>query len=276
MNKWLVLTVLFLLGYSCKSSKETTTVALQKMTKEERLSSILQSEISYNTLSSNLRFTLKPGKQKKEVTVDAQLRIIRNEAIQFSLRIPILGSEAFKILITPENVLIVDRLNKQYLLESMENIKAQAPFDFDYYSFEAVLTDRLFIAGKKEITPADYAGFGIREDDYLVNIIYTDQQAIRYDFTGDYSNRIQLIRMDQDKWNSHLQCNYADWGLTSNKRTFPMSMNLKLDVPNDTYRMDLAFKSVEVDSDFTLDYNAPNKYRQITLQQIVQLIKNLL
>jgi hypothetical protein len=262
--------------YSCKTGKETTTVALQKMSKEERLNSIIQSEIQYKTLSSNLKLTLKPGKQKKETSVDAQLRIVKDEAIQFSLRIPILGTEAFKVLITPEKILIVDRLNKQYLLESMADIKTQVPFDFDYYSFEALLTNRLFIAGKKEITPPDYSTFGIRENDYLFTITNTDQQAIRYDFTGDYSNRIQSIQMAQEKWNSHLQCEYTHWGLTSGKRTFPMVLNLQLEVPDDIFRTNLSFQSVDVDTDFVLDDNAPNRYKQITLKQVIRLIQSLL
>jgi hypothetical protein len=274
----IVLTGIFLGGYSCKSSKEITGIALQKMTKEERLNSILFSELQYNTISSNLKFTVKPGTQKKEISVDAQLRIIKNEAIQFSLRIPLLGTEAFKILITPEQILVIDRLNKQYLSESMKSMKEKVSFDFDYYSLEALLTNRLFIAGKKEIIPANYPAFKIREDNFSVDVINTDRQGIQYSFTSDYSNRIQQTQLNQEKWKSHLQCQYTHWGLASNKRSFPMQVNLILDVPDDTYKMNLSFYSVDINPDFTIDYHTPNpdKYRQVTLQQIVKLIGGLL
>ncbi|GHT87848.1 hypothetical protein FACS189474_1740 [Bacteroidia bacterium] len=250
-------------------------MALQSMTKEERLNNIIQSGIQYNTLSSNLKLTVKPGK-KSGTTVDAQLRVVKAEAIQLSLRVPILGTEAVKILITPDNLLFIDRINKIYLSESMHDIKSKAPFDFDYYSLEALLTNQLFIAGKKEITRSDYPAFQLQEDAFLVNIAYTDKQAIRYDFTGDYSNRIQSARMNQEKWKSQLQCTYTGWGLTSNKRIFPMSVNMTLNIPNEIYTANFTYKSVDVNTDFSIDYTVPNRYKQVTLQQVLKLIGNLL
>lgn len=274
----LLLTGILLGGYSCKSTKETAVVALQKMSKGERLNTIISSELQYRTFSSNLKFAIRTGKQKKEVAVDAQLRIIKNEAIQLSLRIPLLGNEAFKIVITPDRVLVIDRLNKQYLSESTKDIQAQAPFDFDYYSFEALLTNRLFIAGKKEITPENYATFKVQESDFLVNLINTDTHGIQYDFMSDYSHRIQLTQMNWKKRQSHLQCKYSDWGFASNRNHFPLSIELTLDVPNDTCKVNLSFKSIEINTDFRIDLNAPNpvKYQQITLQQVIELIENLL
>jgi hypothetical protein len=275
----LLLLCIILLAYSCKSSKEAAgSIALPQMTKEERLNHIIQSELSYNTLSSNLKFTLKQEKQGKNISVDAQLRIVKDEAIQLSLRVPLLGSEAFKLLITPENVLVIDRLNKQYLRESMQVIKSKAPFDFDYYSLEALLTNRLFIAGKKEIASPDYSGFKIREDGYLVNIIHTDKQNIQYDFTSDYSNRIQSAQMTAPgKGQSRLQCEYSAWeSMAAGKKTFPMLIAFTLWIPDNTYTVDLAFKSVNPNTDFTIDYSVPNKYRQITLPQVIKLIENLL
>jgi hypothetical protein len=265
-------------AYSCKSTKEISAVALQKMSKEERLNTMIASELQYNTFSSNLKFNVVTGKQKKEISVDAQLRIIKNEAIQLSLRIPLLGSEAFRIVITPDQALIIDRINRQYLSESMINIKAQAPFDFDYYSFEALLTNRLFIAGKKEITPENYVTFKMRENDFSVDFIHTDKQGIAYDFTSDYSHRIQSTLMNQEKWNSQLQCKYSDWGFASNRNHFPLRINLNLNIPTETYTVNLSFKSVDINTEFKIDSNAPtsDKYRPITLQQVMKLIKNLL
>jgi hypothetical protein len=264
-------------GYSCKSTKETSVVALQKMSGKERLNTIISSELQYHTFSSNLKFAVRMGKQKREVAVDAQLRIIKNEAIQLSLRIPLLGTEAFKIVITPDRLLIIDRMNKQYLAESMNGIQTKAPFDFDYYGFEALLTNRMFIAGEQKITPENYTAFNIKENDFLVNLINTDAQGIQYDFTIDYSHRIQLIQMNRKKWQSYLQCQYSEWGFASNLNSFPLLINLALYVPNDAYKVNLSFKSIDIDTDFRIDLDVPDseKYQQVSLQQVIELIKNL-
>jgi hypothetical protein len=273
-----LLTGILLGGYSCKSSKENASVAsLQKMSKEERLNTVLSSELQYNTFSSNLKFTIITGKQKKEASVDAQLRIIRNEAIQLSLRIPLLGTEAFKIVITPDRALVIDRLNRLYFSEAMSSVKAQVPFDFDYYSLEALLTNRLFIAGKKEIAPENYSTFKIQESDFRVNFINTDKQGIQYDFTSDYTHRIQSTQMNREEGEAQLQCKYSNWGFASNREYFPLRIDFNLNIPDETYRVNLSFKSIDVDTGFSIDRNVPNsgKYGQITLQQIMKLIKNL-
>ena len=273
------LILLLLLAVSCKSSKEAAPVipaVLSSMTTQERISSIIQSGIQYNNLSSNLKLTVRPGRNHKETSVDAQLRIIKNEALQISLRIPILGSEAVRILITPDNVLIIDRLNKQYLYETMQDFHTQMPFDFNYYNMEALFTNQLFIAGKKEISPADYAGFQIREDKLRAHISYSDKQKILYNFESDYTHRIQTTRMEQKTGSAFLQCNYTDWEIISNNRTFPMTLNLQLHTPDEIYNLNCSYKSVVVNTNFTIDYNIPNNYRKVTLQQVFRLIEQLL
>lgn len=268
--------MLCIFAVSCKTGKETATVALSTMTKEERLSSILRSGVPYHHLSSNLKLSIRTGKKNQTTSVDAQLRIIKEEAIQLSLRIPLLGSEAFRIVITPDKILIIDRINKHYLWENLQDIQSQLPFDFDYYSLEALLTNRLFITGKKDISPSDYPAFQIQEDKFQVTLSCTDRQNITYNFTSDYSNRIQAIRMERKQGESHLQGTYTDWGLTSNKRTFPMTMDWQLNTPEEIHKVNFTHKFVDVDTDFSIDTTIPNKYRQVTLLQVISLIKSLL
>ena len=267
---------LFLFAVSCKSSKETASTALSSMTGQERINSIIQSGIQYNDLSSNLKLTVRPGQLHKETSLDAQLRIVKDEALQISLRIPVLGSEAFRIVITPEKMLIIDRLNRQYLSETMQDIQKQIPFDLNYYNLEALFTNQLFIAGKKEISPADYAGFQIREDPFRANISYLDNRKILYNFESDYTHHIQTTRMEQKNSSSYMQCNYTDWKLISDNRMFPMTLRLQLHTPNETYNLNCSYKSMLINTAFAIDYNIPNKYRQVTLQEVARLIEQLL
>ena len=267
---------LLIFAASCRTGKEAASVVLPSMTAQERIGHIIQSGIQYNDLSSNLKLTVRPGKTGKESSVDAQLRIVKNEAMQLSLRIPILGTEAFRIVITPDNLLVINRLGKQYLFEPMRNIQMQLPFDFDYYNLEALFTNQLFIAGKKEISPVDYAGFQIREDKFRTCISYSDNRKIRYDFESDYTHRIQTTRMKQENGSSSLQCNYTNWGQTSGNRTFPMTLDMQLYTPDEVYSLNCLYKSMNINTGFTIDYNIPDKYRRITLQEAIRLIENVL
>ena len=275
MKNKIILLLCIVLGISaCKSTKETKTIALEKRDVEERLNRIIQSSMPYETLSSNLKLTIQTGEINK--ATDAQLRIRKGEAIQLSLRIPILGSEIFRFVITPDNILVIDRLNKQYLFESMENIRENASFDFDYYSLEALLTNQLFIAGKKDITPDDFSSFKIREEEYDVYLSNIDNQKIVYDFKSNFTDRIQSTVMSQEKTQSRIVLRYDNWGLASNKRTFPMKTNLVLTIPSNTYSLDFSYRNMDVDTSFSIELNYPEKYKRITLSEVINLINNLL
>ena len=281
MNKTAILYI-FLIGLiavnfsSCKTPKttETSEVKLEKTNKEDRFKRILNSGIQYTKLSSNLKFTANTA--NREQSVDAQLRIIKNEAIQLSLLMPLIKSELMKIIITPSQVIVIDRLNKQYLQENINVIKRQMPVDFDYYSLEALLSNRMFISGQRDISSQNVSLFSFQENDYLVKLSRTDNQAVQYIFTSDHTDRIQSILMNQSEWETKLMCEYTNWGLTSEKNNFPMLMKFTLETTDKLMKVDLDFKSVNSDINFTVDNSIPNRYKQITFHQLLNIIGRLL
>ena len=270
----LFLAGIILLFNGCRTSRSTHSVALSKMGKEERIESIQYQAITFNTLSSSLRLSIKTGMNKNTTSVNAQLRIIKDQIIQLSLRIPLLGSEAARISITPEQITIIDRLRKLYVSESMQKIKEKASFDFDFYSLQALFTNQLFIAGKSALSLNDYSSFNWNEDEFLVRLDNTDNQGIHYDFVSDFTNRIIQTEMYKNKKSANLNWLYADFGLASNNRLFPMKMTMELTVPKDMITMNMIFNTVDIDTDFKLDTSIPDRYQPIEIEQIIKLIQS--
>jgi hypothetical protein len=241
---------------------------------EERVGLIVSQSIPYKTFSSNLRFGIKLGVDRESITTDAQLRIVKDKMIQLSLRIPILGTEAARINISPDQILIIDRMNKIYFAESMKNLKKHFPFDFDYYSMQSLFTNQLFIAGKQEVTPDDYADFDHWEDEFSAVLSRQDSRGIVYDFTGDYSHHILKTAVYKNNKAVNMNWDYADFGRTSNNRLFPMKMSMALTVPNNLISMNLNFSSVDIDAAFELKTDIPSKYKQIDINQVIKLIRS--
>jgi hypothetical protein len=259
---------------SCRTSRQIQPIALTGQTMEKRVESIVNQSFPYRTLSSNLRFGVKPGMNRGNTTTDAQLKIIKDRMIQLSLRIPILGTEAARINISPDQILIIDRLNKMYFAESMENLKKHFPFDFDYYSIQSLFTNRLFIAGKQEVTPNDYSSFDYWEDEFSAVLTQQDSREIVYGFTSDYSHRILKTEVYKNNKSVNMNWNYADFGLTSDNRLFPMKMSMTLIIPNDLISMNLNFFNVDIDTAFELKMDIPSKYKQIDINRVIQLIQS--
>jgi len=270
----LLLAGIIILFNGCKTNRSTASVALSKMGKEQRIESIQYQSIPFNTLSSSLRFSIKQGMNKSTISANAQLRIIKDQIIQLSLRIPFLGTEIARISIMPEQIIIIDRLNKRYVSESMQTIKKNASFDFDFYSLQALFTNQLFIAGKSSISRKDYNTFNWSEDNFHVKLNNTDNQGIHYDFVSDFTNRIIQTEMYKNKKNANLNWSYKDFRAASNNRLFPMKMTMELTVPNNLITLNLTFNAVDIDTHFELDTTIPDSYQPVEIKQIIKLIQS--
>jgi hypothetical protein len=259
---------------ACKSSKGISRIALPEKSKNERLDLIANQSICYETFSSNVNYAIQFGKNSKKASIDGQLKMIKDQAIQLSLKAPIIG-EIFRLTLTPDKLIAIDRLNKQYLAESMHSIRSKAPFDFDFYSLQALLSNQLFIAGKNRIYPEDYASFRIHEDPYSVQIENTDTHNAGYTFTSNYTHRILNTQIYKTEWNTRMSWVYDDFEPADNKSLFPMNMKMELSLPDETVVMNLSFKTVNIDRTFNLDCNYPKKYKQISLPEVIKLIEHL-
>jgi hypothetical protein len=278
MNRNKKIYCLFLLGIiftlnGCRTSRDATSIALTKMAKEQRIEFIRQQAVPFNTLSSSLRFSIKPGMERGTTSANARLRIIKDNAIQLSLRVPLLEMEVARINITPDRITIIDRSNRRYFSESIQNFRAITAFDFNFYNLQALFTNQLFLAGKTAVLPADYNAFVLNEDDFLVRLNNTDNQGIRYGFTSDYTHRILQTEIYRNEVNMNWK--YTGFGLTSNNRLFPMRMTMELTVPNDLFTMNLAFNNVDIDTHFELDTSIPNNFQPIGIEQVIRIIQSL-
>ena len=261
---------------ACKSQEQAFRILLDKKEKEERIAALLQQTISYETLSGSIRINIKPGSGNKNTSTSGHLKIKKNEAIEISMRDPIIGmTEVARISITPNQILIIDRFNKQYFVESMERIREVSPFEFDYYSIQALFTNQLFIAGKSDIQINDFQSFSLKEDEFQALLKNKDSYGVNYDFTSDYTNRILKTEIYKEKSKATMVWDYLEFGLASNNRLFPMRMQMDFLLPDDVFSMGVQFNKVNINERFVIETTIPAKYKQISLEQVMQMIKSL-
>jgi hypothetical protein len=260
---------------ACKSKEQAIRILLEKKEKEERILNLIRHSVEFETFSGSLSLAIKPGEKSKSTTAGAQLKIKKDEVVDLSLYIPFIMKEVFRMYITPDSLLIIDRINKLYFTESMHNLKNRLPFDFDYFSMQALFSNQLFIAGKEFIDQNELESFGLREDEFQVYLRNTDSQGINYDFTSDYTNRILQTKMYKGKGDVNMSWDYKEFGLTSNNRLFPMLMQMKLQLPEDNFSMNMIFNKIEINTPFVPEVKIPEKYTRINMEQVIKIIQSL-
>lgn len=68
---------------------------------------------------------------------------------------PILRTEVARIEVTPEEVLLVDRMNRRFVRASKEELKDILPKNAEFSRLEKILTDASLPGGKTELTGKD-------------------------------------------------------------------------------------------------------------------------
>lgn len=123
---------------ACKSTKTATQPLMPEATRY--LSSKLQLTIPMNGGS---------------VTAGGTMKLKSDERVQLSVLMPILRSEMVRIDITPDEVLLVDRMNKRYVRTTRTELTQMFSKDMRFAQLEKLLFSAALPGGKSELTGAE-------------------------------------------------------------------------------------------------------------------------
>ena len=98
---------------------------------------------------------------KGATKVGGTLRIKKGEVVQLSAVAPLLGIEVARMEITPTGVLVIDRVNKQYVKASFAELESLVHADLDFHSLQALFLHELFLPGKERLTVRDASDFRV-------------------------------------------------------------------------------------------------------------------
>ncbi|MCD8042000.1 MAG: DUF4292 domain-containing protein [Tannerellaceae bacterium] len=269
----LFLTLIVIIS-GCKSTKRVGTVAAGGVKQEsEFFTSLKEQALSYNTLSARLNVNLDMPNKNLSSRVD--LKMIKDSIIHLSV-VPLLGFEVFRIELTPENVLVIDRLNKRYVNDNYEKLRSQTPIAFNFYNLQALFTNHIFIPGEKEFSPGEYNRFTLIQEGPVAEIRIRDEMDILYAFTADGEEKVLSTRISDSSYIYHLDWNYSDFRMVE-AQTFPMLMDIKV-LENETSKggIQIGFSRVQLNETLRIDSSIPSKYTKVSLDSILKsLTKNL-
>lgn len=271
LNKAFYLSLFFVLSLvvvSCKTKK----VAMETREKKDLLALVSANSLEYNTFSGKMKTLLRMG--KSEIGVSSSLKMIKNEKLQLSIQAPILG-EMFRMSLSNDSLVIVDRMNKAYVAESMNLIRQTASFEFDLVNLQSLFTNQIFIAGKSDVTVGDYTSFVVDQNQYDALIKAKDKNNINYIFVVDHTWHIKNTMIQGNSGNNAINWSYDKFSSLENKAQFPMQMDIQLGDKKNKMGVIFQFTKIELDKNVEIDFSIPKKYNRITLEQAITLLNKL-
>lgn len=235
----------------------------------ELFSDIITHEFQFTTFAAKLNMNLSNG--SKSLSSKANIRIIKDNALQISVQ-PLFGVEMFRFYMNPDTVMVVDRMNKRYVVEPITSLKEMYPVGFDFYTMQSVFTNALFVSGKERPELPDYRKFQYaRTSDQCYYITSKDAESgIDYSFTVNGDDRITFTHLMQPQKKQSLQWGYHNF-IVLNNLIFPSKMNITLSSPSRKIDAELLFSDIATNEPIQLTMNVPGGYTRTSIDEILKI-----
>lgn len=257
---------------SCKPKQRiiSTVSPVEDKANSELFTDILTNEFQYTTLQSKLNLDLING--NRSLSSRANLRIVRDRSLQVSVQ-PLFGVEVFRLYVDTDSLVVLDRMNKQYVKESLDTLKETYPVGFDYYTLQSLFTNAVFIAGKTDRTASDYSVFRYSQTpDARYQLKAADEDSgIEYAFTINGNDRVIFSHLMQPQEKYSLQWEYGNFASVQ-EQFFPHKMDITAKTSSRKMEMGVTFSDIVINNPMELGIVVPSGYTRVELIEIIKML----
>lgn len=142
---------------SCASQKSATdnaTTIAGASAEASFVKKVIGNAPQVDNIVGSANVTLKFG--EKSITVPGSVHMRKDQVIRIQLSIPLLGSEIGRLEFTPDYVLVMDRINKQYVKGDYNQLDFLRDNGITFYSLQALFWNQLTSPGKKTPDVQDF------------------------------------------------------------------------------------------------------------------------
>ncbi len=199
---------------ACKTTKsaskdiQTSTPALDtlhNLTPAEMVQKLQKNQPAFSRANAN-KMSVYIDFQGRQLDVKASCKIVSDSALHLSIQ-PFFGVELFKVEMTPESMIVIDKANRRFYESNYGIFKSRLGIHVNYDAVQSLLSNRLFVAGKKGFLPDD---FSWKND--TRNTLYVQAETMNQEVVVDFVlARIaeMILKTNDNKYT--MKTTYADF-----------------------------------------------------------------
>lgn len=261
-----------------QSSSEASSNALLMLTFARK---VYDTQVYSPNITGSITFNLVAG--DRDITVPGSLHMRKNKMIRLQLFIPLLGTEVGRMDFTPDYVLIVDRMHKQYIKADYSQIDFLKKQGLNFYSLQALFWNQLLVPGKDKLSDSDLKDFDVRLDGKFQNIPLTLQKGkMNYSWEADRMsgriNQAKITYRDNKYGASTLNWKYSDFTHVGVK-LFPATQVFEFTTaaarPVRKVKVSIEMEKVKTDNGWSTETPLSPKYKQVDAQDVLSKIMNM-
>ena len=235
------------------------------------LDKVKENAVSTKFITSKVKFTVDVGAQN--ITLTGNLKMKRDDVIR--LQLMAFGFvEAARLEFTKDYVLIMDRINKQYLKAPYISIDFLRNSGLNFNSLQAMFWNELFQPNRTTLSIEDMLKFTTNTDSEDVVISLSDTKIDYSWLANQNTGRIKMTNiLYKDRLNGNSQLNWDYVGFTqlenSNKQ-FPNDMKVTLNTQNKEVKLGIKLNYIGHETEWETRTEISNKYREVNIDEILR------
>ena len=221
-------------------------------------------------ITSKIKFSVEVGSQN--MTLTGNLKMKRDDVIR--LQLMAFGFvEAGRLEFTPDYVLIIDRINKQYLKVPYSHLDFMRNSNIDFYVIQALFWNELFQPGKSHLTDSSLKSYKTEvgyDNDLIVAL---EDGKLSYRWLADHNTAqvkmANILYNDRYRGNYQLNWDYVDFK-RNNSKLFPMTHKVAFTTPQKEIKFEMMLNNIGNEDNWETRTTLSGKYRQVEVEDLLR------
>lgn len=249
---------------SCRTIETGTTTTPSRITTEEVIfSKIVEQQPQYSTA------TIKCSVALEKLSSKAQIKIINGEYIQISLQ-PLLGIEMFRVMMTPDSLYVIDKINSLVARESIKGIQKRLPEGCGIAELQKMILGIPFVVGDT-LTLDKYSKFTWSGDGE--NNVEMSSRVGNSAIVSFKCNKQGVLQNTSIQYKSTgvLDCAYTRPATYSETNSQPSAISLNSNIPQLGFPLSVKLTNIttEWNKKVVKDTQVSSRYKSVSLQELI-------
>ena len=258
-NKYIVFVLLSIsiFASACKSRKfmsaaknEIMVVSEEELLKQNIIAKVPAANFDFNFLQSKAK--VQANVKGKDYSLTFNIRMQKDKRIWISVNA--IGSiEVARILITPDSVRIIDRINNQYLVKDFEFLSGMLNTNVDYAMIQNLMLGNapLFNSAETLVLKQDELSYQLsaKQADIITNYTFRKEDTKLNEFSLEENTELKR----------NIRVNYSDYKLVENTN-FPFLINSIASSQKESLKLNVQYTKVEKLNSLEFPFNVPKRF----------------